>query len=97
MFPQLFLTGAALYFRDALVARYGIVLSIPGLLFALYQHYLQMGGSEFIVCPTSGGGDCAERILFAFGFMTFPLLAASLFIFLIVLYAYYLSATKKVS
>jgi disulfide bond formation protein DsbB len=97
LYPQVFLLGLALYRKDKGVALYGIVLSIPGLIVSLYQHYLQMGGSEFITCPKAGAGaNCAERIMFEFGFVTFPLLSAFLFTFLIVLY-FYIYKTKASS
>ncbi|MFM2381699.1 MAG: hypothetical protein RLZZ76_466 [Candidatus Parcubacteria bacterium] len=89
LYPQVFLLAIALKHKDTNVARYGIALSIPGAIVSLYQHYLQMGGSEIVGCPTSGG-DCSERILFEFGFMTFPLMSAFLFLFLIALYTYIL-------
>jgi disulfide bond formation protein DsbB len=89
LYPQVLLLAFALYTKDKRVALYGIVLSVPGLIVSLYQHYLQMGGSEFITCPKAGAGaNCAERIMFEFGFVTFPLLSAILFTFLIVLYFY---------
>jgi hypothetical protein len=92
LYPQVILLAVALYTKDKTVALYGIALSIPGVLVSLYQHYLQMGGSEFIACPTAGTGtNCAERILFEFGFMTFPLMSAFLFLFLIALYTYTLN------
>ncbi|HEY4516427.1 MAG TPA: disulfide bond formation protein B [Candidatus Paceibacterota bacterium] len=67
------------------VADYSIALSILGGLAALYQHYIQMGGTSVLPCPASGAGDCAQRIIFEFGYVTFPLMAATLFAFLIVL------------
>lgn len=94
MFPQVLIAGTGIVLRDRMAAYYGMLLAAPGLAIALYQHYLQMGGSEFITCPSAGGGDCAERILFEFGFMTFPLLAAILFAFLLVLYWYYAKITE---
>lgn len=89
LFPQVFLLAVALYYKDKMVARYGMVLSALGLCFALYHHYIQMGGSEFIKCPASGA-SCTQRFLFEFNFITFPLLSAGLFFFLIVLYYYIL-------
>lgn len=95
LYPQVFLLGVALYTKDKNVAKYGIALSIPGIIISLYQHYLQMGGAEFVTCPTTGdGADCSERILFEFGFMTFPLVSTALFVFLVVLYVY-ISNTKQ--
>lgn len=91
LYPQVFMLGLAVYTKDKAVARYGIILSIPGVVISLYQHYLQIGGKEFIACPTTGAGaNCAERTLFEFGFMTFPLMSTFLFLFLIALYIYIL-------
>ncbi len=89
LFPQVFLLATALYYKDKMFARYGIVLSSLGFCVSLYHHYIQMGGSEFIKCPASGA-SCTQRFLFEFNFITFPLLSAGLFFFLIVLYYYVL-------
>lgn len=94
LYPQVFILGVALYYKDFFVARYGIALSIFGLIVSLYHHYIQMGGSEFVKCPTSGA-DCAKRFLFEFDFVTFPLLAVFLFAFLIALYLYILKVTPQ--
>jgi disulfide bond formation protein DsbB len=89
LYPQLLLAGMALRYKDTLMMpRYGIGLSIFGLVVSVYHHYIQMGGAEFIKCPAAGAGDCAQRFFFEFGFMTFPLMSAILFAFLIVLYVY---------
>jgi disulfide bond formation protein DsbB len=91
LFSQVVVIGTAIFYRDALAARYGIALSIAGFIVGVYQHYIQMGGSEFIKCPAAGAGaDCAKRYLFEFGFMTYPLLSAIVFAFLIALYVYIL-------
>lgn len=89
LWTQVPLLLTALYYNDRLIARYGIVLSSLGLLVSAYHHYIQMGGSAFIACPSSGG-DCAKRFMFEFGFVTFPFLAVVLFAFLIALYRYIL-------
>jgi disulfide bond formation protein DsbB len=91
LYPQVLLIAVSLYYKDTLMPRYGIALSIFGLIVSLYHHYLQMGGSEFIKCPVSGeGAECAKRFFFEFNFMTFPLMSAILFAFLITLYVYML-------
>lgn len=87
LYPQVLILGTALYIKDRTIPYYGIVLSVFGFFISLYHHYIQMGGSEFVRCPTAGNGaDCAKRFFFEFNFMTFPLLSAILFLFLIVLY-----------
>ncbi len=91
LYPQILLLALGAYYRDTLVSRYGIGLSTCGLIVSLYHYYIQMGGSQFIKCPVAGAGaDCAKRFFFEFGFMTFPLMSAILFAFLIVLYVYIL-------
>lgn len=96
LYPQVLLLGTAYAIRDAHIALYGIVISSFGLVISLYHHYIQMGGSQFIACPVAGAGaDCAKRFFFEFNFMTFPLMSAFLFVFLIVLYSYMRSASEK--
>ncbi len=91
LYPQVLLLGVGLYFKDKLMPRYGIALSVFGLIVSLYHHYIQMGGSQFIKCPATGAGaDCAKRFFFEFDFMTFPLAVAIFFVFLIALYVYIL-------
>ncbi|MDO8575693.1 MAG: disulfide bond formation protein B [bacterium] len=85
LWPQIILFSLALWKNDRSIADYSISFSILGGIAALYQHYLQMGGGALIPCPASGAGDCAQRILFEFGYITFPLMSATLFAFLIVL------------
>jgi hypothetical protein len=45
-----------------------------------------MGGTDIIPCPATGGiaADCAQRFLFEFGYVTFPLMSLSLFVLIIV-------------
>lgn len=87
LYPQVLILATALYLNDVRAVVYGVVLSVPLVIVGLYQHYLQMGGAEVVACPTSGG-NCAERTLFEFGFMTFPLISAIVGVFLITLYVY---------
>lgn len=89
LYPQVPIIAVALFYKDTFMPRYGITLSIFGLVVSLYHHYIQMGGAEFVKCPTAGG-DCAKRFFFEYEFMTFPLLSAILFAFLILLYIYIL-------
>jgi len=85
LFPVVILSGIALINKSSDIADYIIWLSVPGAIVAFYQHYIQMGGSEFVNCPVATGADCTKRILFEFGYITFPLISFTVFIFLIVL------------
>jgi disulfide bond formation protein DsbB len=86
LYPQAVIFAIALYKNERAAADYSIGLSIVGGAIALYQHYLQMGGSALIGCPSNPGpADCAQRFMFELNYITFPLAAFSLFSFLIVL------------
>lgn len=93
MYPQVVLFAVAFCKKDRGIAIYSIWLSAIGAVVALYQHYLQTGGEQLLPCPAAAtaGVDCARRIIFEFGYITFPLVAFSVFAFLIVLMLY----TKK--
>jgi len=83
LYPQVVLFLVALWKRDLSIADYSIALSIIGGAIALYQHALQILPGSGLPCPASGS-SCSQRILFEFGYMTYPLMAFSLFVFLIV-------------
>lgn len=84
LYPQVIVLGMALVKKDTRIADYLIALSIAGAAVALYQHYLQMGGAGILPCPATGA-DCSKRILFEFGYITYPLLSATSFLFLIMM------------
>lgn len=86
MYSQVVLFAVALWKRDRSIADYSITLSVIGSIIGLYQHYLQMGGTDVLPCPAtlSQAADCATRFFFELGYITFPLMGVSLFAFLIV-------------
>ena len=84
LYPQVLMFGIALYKRDAGIAAYSAALSLAGAGFALYNHALQVLPSGALPCPAAGV-SCAQRFVFEFGYITFPLMAFTLFSFLIVL------------
>jgi disulfide bond formation protein DsbB len=84
LYSQVVIFGVALFAKDARVYVYSIALSAFGALIALYQHVLQMTDGA-LPCPASPGASCAKRFLFELGYITFPLVACTLFVLLIVL------------
>lgn len=69
---------------------YGIGLSLCGLVVAVYHYIYQLLPQEVYAsvmpCLADGSADCADKIMNIFGFVTFPLLSAATFAFLIVVY-----------
>ena len=88
--------GVALIKKDKKITDYVITLSIFGILFSLYQHYLQLGGTDVIPCPATTVGDCAKRIMFEFGYVTYPLMAFSTLAFVIVV-MFFVKKINKIS
>lgn len=98
LYPQAILLGMAVFKRDIYIADYSIVLSVIGAAFALYQHALQMLGEGSLPCPASPEGvSCAQRIVFEFGYVTFPLMAFTLFAFLIVLMLFVRTRSNEIA
>lgn len=80
LYPQVVIAAIAFYMKDRVFAPvYLIALSLIGAVIALYHHYLQMGGPEMVACPATTV-SCAQRILFEFNYITYPLMAFSLFV-----------------
>lgn len=83
MYPQVILFALALW-RGISVRLISIVFSVFGFGFAIYHHALQMLPAGSLPCPATGP-SCAQITLLEYGYITYPLMAATLFAFLIVL------------
>jgi disulfide bond formation protein DsbB len=85
-YPLFFMFALAWYKKDSGIFSYTTLLSIFGLIFALYHEYLQLGYSELIPCPTIASTvDCAKPTFIEYGFVTFPFMSIVLFMFFIAL------------
>jgi disulfide bond formation protein DsbB len=92
LYPQaLFVLMAFKTKESVFYPTYSIALSIFGLGVAVYHYIYQMVPKEVLSsgvmpCLADGSADCASKVIDLFGFVTFPLLSAISFAFLIVLY-----------
>jgi len=89
LYPQALLFAFLLWRGSSIdVRRFGfdfsILLSVIGLTIALYHHALQMFPNGTLPCPSQGEISCAQILFLEYGFLTYPLMAAVLFAFLIV-------------
>lgn len=91
LYPQALMSIAAWRVKDqVLFPLYGMVLSGFGFLVAVYHYIYQNIPDEVregvAPCLADGSADCADKIMNVFGFVTFPFLSATIFIFLFVIY-----------
>lgn len=85
LFPQIALFGMALLkekYRETVIDA-SLALSFVGAGIASYHHILQMFPGSGLPCPATGQ-SCAEITFLEFGYITYPMMALSLFVFLIV-------------
>lgn len=86
LYPQIILFGYAWYKKDRTILPYNIILSVVGGAIAIYHHMLQIGYDIYKPCSTAPFAvDCAKPSFIEYGFVTFPLMSALLFAFLITL------------
>ncbi len=83
LYPQVILFALTLWKRIP-IRLISVVFSIFGLAFALYHHALQMLPAGALPCPASNH-SCAAITFVEYGYITYPLMAGTLFVFLIVL------------
>ncbi len=94
IYSQVVVLGVALFLKDVQAAWYSIALSVCGAVIALYHHYIQVGGESVLPCPASGVGDCAKRFIYEFDYITFPLVAFSALVFVIIVMLFVLDRKR---
>jgi len=75
LFPLLVLFAVAMYKKDRGVFKYAIPLSVVTGVVAIYNAYIQWGGSPLIPCDVSG--SCAKLYVYAYGYITLPTMSLS--------------------
>ena len=94
LYPQALFGLMAARIKEAVYfPLYSLALSLFGLAVAVYHYLYQLvpkevvtAAGQFVPCLADGSADCGERVIDEFGFVTFPLLTAITFAFLIILY-----------
>lgn len=81
MYPLVIMIPMALYFKDRMIAWYGLALSIVGWLIAFYQNVIyyderfNTGLGETIAITCNDGVPCTGETINWLGFITIPLLS----------------------
>ncbi len=92
LYPQALLSLVAFKAREQVYfPLYSIALSVFGVAVAMYHYVYQLVPKEtlnagLMPCLADGTADCGIKVINEFGFVTFPLLSAITFAFLIAMY-----------
>jgi len=84
MYPQVILLGIAAWKKEYSIWFYSRTLSIIGLIIGLYQYYGQMFNEGALPC-SNAATSCAKLYFVDFGYITIPMMAISIFAFLIII------------
>lgn len=99
LYAQAIIAPVAFWQRDSsFFPRYGIALGIFGTIVAVYQYIYQLIPADtrasVMPCLADGTADCGTKIMEVFGFVTFPFLSATIFLFLITLYLHMIRRSR---
>ena len=88
LYPQLILFSMELYKRDRSIIDFSIVFAIFGSLVSIYHIYIESGGSSSLGCAALTPSNvnqvsCAIRYIYEFGYITMPIMALTLSLFII--------------
>ena len=86
MYPQVLLLGIAWWKNDEGIKKYSLSLTIIGAVFAVYHYLTQQFPEVFSSgCSIGEAIDCTFRYTFQYGYITFPLMSLTSFLFIIIL------------
>lgn len=88
LYPQLVLFGMELYKRERSIVDFSIAFATLGALVSLYHVYIENGGSSSLGCSAltpekANEVSCAIRYIYEFGYITMPIMALTLSLFII--------------
>lgn len=94
LYPSVFIFAMALWRRERSAYYYVIPLAVLAGIIGIYQSYVYLGGSSLLTC-TSAEGACLKIYVMAFGYITIPLMSATVSMYLLLfawankIYQYY--------
>ena len=101
LYPQLVLFGMELYKKERSIVDFSIVFATLGSLVSIYHIYIENGGGSGLGCTAITPSNvnevsCAIRYIYEFGYVTMPIMALtmSLFILSILLNYKYMTRVK---
>ncbi|MFA6515319.1 MAG: disulfide bond formation protein B [Candidatus Paceibacterota bacterium] len=85
LYPQLVLFGMELYKKERSIIDFSIVFAVLGAITSVYHVFVESGALAGPSCidPSRGGVSCAIRYIYEFGYITMPIMALTLSLFII--------------
>lgn len=94
IYPQLLIAGVSLWRKEKLAVYYGLPLSVVGGLIALFHSLTSWGIGGSLLSCTAEGGSCAKVYVMEYGYITIPVMALTVFTYLLLVTWIY-NASKK--
>lgn len=80
MYPLVLILGLAILKKDKNILPYMLVMSLMGLIIALYHYYVQVSGAEIVPCSVSGySASCTQQFVLRYGYVTIVSMSATAF------------------
>jgi len=97
IYPQVLILGFAIWRPKKLLVNLSALLAFFGMLVSIYHVYIESGGSSGIACATyqAGSVTCAARYVFEFGYITFPVMALTAQMLMLLIALNYRYFSKK--
>lgn len=88
LYPQLVLFGMELYKKERSIVDFSIAFAVLGSITSIYHIYVEAGGTKGLACATIDPASttqvsCAVRYIYEFGYITMPIMALTLSLFII--------------
>jgi disulfide bond formation protein DsbB len=85
LYPQLVLFGMELYKKEKSIIDFSIVFATLGAITSIYHVFVESGALAGPACadPSRGGVSCAIRYIYEFGYVTMPIMALTMSLFII--------------
>lgn len=97
LYPQLVFLGIILYKKNITTINLGIIFSILGSIISLYHILVESGITTSSICsdPSNGGVSCSIRYIYELGYITMPVMALSVSLFILMLLLNYKYSSAK--
>jgi len=94
LYPQLILFTMELYKKDRSIVDFSIVFATIGSIISMYHVYVENGGTKGLACANINPASttqisCAVRYIYEFGYITMPIMALTISIFIILILSNY--------